>query len=73
MQLSQARESILVNSAVRTCLFIYQFPQNQVHFFLPHEVEGYCFKIIPLRQRSRQISSLQSLKDAHFPVVQLVF
>lgn len=70
---TQARESILINSAVRTCLFIYLFPQNQVRSFLSHEVEGYCFKIIPLRTSSRQVSSLQPLEDGHFPVVQLVF
>lgn len=68
---SQARESIPVNSAVRTRLFIHLFCQNQVHSFLPCEAEGCCFKIIPLRDVSRQISSLQSLEDKHFPLVQL--
>lgn len=68
---SQARESIPFNSAVRTCLFICLFHQNQAQFFLPCEAEGYCFKIIPLRDVSRQISRLQPHEDKRFPLVQL--
>lgn len=40
---SWARESIPVNPAVRTHLFIYLFRQNQVQPFLLYEAEGYCF------------------------------
>lgn len=68
---SQVRESIPVNSAVRTRLFIHLFHQNPAHSCLPCEAEAYCFKIISLRDVSRQTSRFQPLEDKQFPLVQL--